>query len=238
MPVELTKVDLHDTIKQLKTDGFLTLLSHIDALPANLPPASTMEKKYADRHSDVAQREGFLARRRIARAILSLALDVPAERIEIGSRESGQPLVMTPSNAFHLSFAARGKLALIAIASRPIGVDLEIVETDMLIPWNMLRRDERALLDAVPSNDRAAVFSTLWTAKEAVVKALGLGFRIPPEAIQIEGWVSGEKIAVANLDELSAVVGPPLRQLHLKTNRNLVVAELTGGLVVGAASIA
>lgn len=229
---------MSNAAKKLKKDGFLTLLSHIDRLPDGLPPPATMEIEHASRHSDANQRAGFLARRRIARAVLSMMLDVPAENIEIGQGETGEPLVLAPSGVFHLSFAARGKLALIGIGTRPIGVDLEILEPDMLIPWNMLRADERASLEKLPESERASAFCALWTAKEAVVKALGLGFRMPPEAIHIAGWEEGEELAVARLDAPSGVLKPRSRQWHLKTCRNLVVAELTGGLVMGAACIA
>lgn len=73
MPIELAKVGLYQAANQLKKDGFLLLLSHIEALPEELPPAKTMERKYADRHSSAERRAGYLARRQIARAVLAMA---------------------------------------------------------------------------------------------------------------------------------------------------------------------
>lgn len=238
MPIELAKVGLDQAANQLKRDGFLLLLSHLEALPEALPPSTTMEKKHAEGHSSPERRAGYLARRQIARAVLAMAWEIPASAVEIGEGAAGAPLLSGPLSGVHLSFAARGPLALIGFSTGPIGVDLEIVEPDMLIPRNMLRADERMTLDALPSIGRAKAFCTLWTAKEAVVKALGLGFQLPPEAIRIDGWSDGGELALQALEAPQGSIGALPEAWHLKTWPNLVVAGLTGGLVVGAACIA
>jgi len=238
MPIELAKVGLYQAANQLKRDGFLLLLSHIEALPEELPPAKTMERKYADRHSSAERRAGYLARRQIARAVLAMAWDIPAPAVEIGEDETGAPRLSGPVSGVHLSFAARGPLALIGFSTCPIGVDLEIVEPDMLIPRNMLRADERLALDALPVDARARAFCTLWAAKEAVVKALGLGFHVTPEAISIDGWIKGGELALRALEAPRGSIATSPEAWHLKTWPNLVVPGLTGGLVVGAACIA
>lgn len=238
MPIELAKVGLRDAANQLKNDGFLLLLSDLDGLPDALPPPKTMEKQFAERHSNADRREGYLARRQIARAVLGVAWDVPASEVEIGEGAAGAPLLSGPRGGLHLSFAARGSRALIGFSTCPIGVDLEIAEPDMLIPRNMLRADERLLLDALPVGGRAGAFCTLWTAKEAVVKALGLGFQLPPEAIRIDGWSGGAELKLKAIEAPTASVAALPEAWHLKTWPNLVVAGLTGGLVVGAARIA
>ncbi len=54
-----------------------------------------------------------------------------------------------------------------------------------MIPSNILRGDERAWLGEQPEPLRVAAFCRIWTAKEAITKALGVGFRIPPEDIAL-----------------------------------------------------
>ncbi len=115
--------------------------------------------------------------------------------IRIDSNAQGRPEFRVGATGWHLSLSARGAVALIAIADAPCGVDLEIEEPDLMIPSNILRGDERAWLGEQPEPLRVAAFCRIWTAKEAITKALGVGFRIPPEDIALPAaeramWIS------------------------------------------------
>lgn len=238
VPINLANVGISDAANHLSDNGFLIVVARSSNLPPALPAPTTLEKELAERYLDEPRSQGFLARRRIARAILAAreAIDPQAIRIEKGER--GEPVIAMPAGRFHLSFSARDDIALIGIATGPIGVDIEIVRPGMLIPVNVMRADERAELDALPESARAAAFGTLWTAKEAVVKALHCGFRMPPEAIRIDGWRAGETLKLRELASMPGEIEFSPAAWHLKTWPNLVVAGLTGGLVVGAARIA
>jgi phosphopantetheinyl transferase len=242
LPINLSKVGVDYAAKHLNKYDFVVTLSIIDPALTALPPSSTVEKQIAGRYHDASRREGFLARRRIARAVLAEALNRPAAEIEIGADSYGAPLVLTPSGQFHLSFSARGAGALIGIARRPIGVDLEIIQSNMAIPWNMLRDDERTTLANLPKEHQAAAFGRLWSAKEAVVKALGCGFRLPPEAISLGGWEQGETLEILDIKATTGAFMPEIgwtsRQTGLKLESKLIEPEWTGGLVVVAACIA
>jgi 4'-phosphopantetheinyl transferase len=207
-------------------------------LPPDLPEPTTLEKQFAEGHLHEGRRLGFLARRRIARAILGALTNMDPSVVEITAGGKGEPVISHPKGLFHLSFSAREDIALIGIATRPIGVDIEIARQDMLIPRNMLREDERVLLDALPEEARPSAFCALWTAKEAIVKAMHCGFRLPPEAIHVEGWNAGPTLTLVDIGTGPGGTGLSPAVWHLKTWPNLVVAGLTGGLVVGAACIA
>jgi phosphopantetheinyl transferase len=242
LPIDLAKVGIDGAVNHLTQYDFLLVLSAIESLPDGLPSASTMEKQLAVRHLDPLRQSGFLARRRIARAILASRLGLRPETIEIGESETGAPVLLSPQAAFHLSFSARGPLALIGLARQPIGVDLERITPDMLIPWNVLRADERMALEALPPQEQPEAFCTLWSAKEAIVKAMGVGFRLAPEAIHLKGWPGD---GTPEFSGISGTIQPASAGIELCTHRmdlnlgdKLLEADKTGGFVVAAARIA
>jgi phosphopantetheinyl transferase len=238
LPIDLTTVGVLHAVKQLNDHGFLIVLAQIARLPPDLPEATTLEKQLAESQGDERRQQGFLARRRIARSILAQRIGTHPRAVSITRGPQGEPQVASPKGSFHLSFSAREDIALIGIATSRIGVDIEIIRPGMLIPVNVLRADERAVLEALPEHARCPAFAALWTAKEAVVKALHCGFQMPPEAIRIDGWSAGEPLALRELASCPEGIESSPGSWHLKTWPNLVVAGLTGGLVVGAACIA
>lgn len=171
---------------RLAQDRFVWFFADLGQLPVDLAPATPAEEAEAQSRPAGLQREGFLSRRRLARHVLAEALALSApHRLRIRCDPLGRPVIVQGTAGWHLSFAAREPLALIAIADRPIGVDLEREEPELFIPINMLRADERAWLRAQPESLQVQAFCRIWTAKEAIAKAMGSGFRIPPEDISL-----------------------------------------------------
>lgn len=82
---------------------------------------------------------------------------------------------------FNLSHS--GDKVVLLVAGRPSGVDIEEIA-----PWSeavarkVYTPKERAWLK---KQEGDGAFYRLWTAKEAIMKALGLGFRLPPESFEI-----------------------------------------------------
>ena len=97
-----------------------------------------------------------------------------AKRLDPNAR--GAPRLLAPAAGLFLSVSARGALAALAIGPTPIGVDIEpdVAQTAPLL--DVLHPRER---------EGGAPFLALWTAKEAVVKALGAGFNIDPATLCI-----------------------------------------------------
>jgi 4'-phosphopantetheinyl transferase len=90
-----------------------------------------------------------------------------------------------------VSLAARGELVAIGISDRPVGVDVEVIETNPQEPaWNILHPREREWLLKQSPQERAHCFLALWCAKEAYLKVLGLGLRREPAEIaaSLEDW--------------------------------------------------
>ena len=99
----------------------------------------------------------------------------------VAEGEFGKPF-LPGGPRFSLSHS--GDYVLLAADENDIGADIE-----QILPWQA----EMARLVFTPSEQawlRAqagdAAFYRLWTGKEAVMKALGLGFQLPPESFGIE----------------------------------------------------
>ena len=129
----------------------------------------------------------FLERRAVARHLVAEALGVAAEAVAIGHDARGAPVVLHPGAAsLHISLSARAGAFAIALSPDPLGIDIESAAFDPRdIPWNVLHKEEQAMLHRLPAASLAQAFLRLWTAKEAVLKLLGAGLLHPPEQICI-----------------------------------------------------
>jgi 4'-phosphopantetheinyl transferase len=120
-------------------------------------------------------RGAFLRRRALSRRAVAARLGVAPESVEIGHAPSGAPKVLAPGSSLQISISGRADFCAVAMAETSIGVDIEPLRA-IEPPWNMLHPSERKALEALWSEARLEAFSRLWTAKEAYLKALGLGF--------------------------------------------------------------
>ncbi len=137
------------------------------AQPANLPERSQL-------------------RRSLARKLLARQLGLADDAVEIGHEPAGRPLILRPRGSdLHLSLATRAGLVAIALAHRPVGVDVEQVAPASEPPVAVLHPDEQRWLESLPASARPEAFAQLWSAKEAYVKALGTGFARAPESFAV-----------------------------------------------------
>lgn len=154
-------------------------LTSPDAIAPHLPAAWLIATGEAP--ANLVARSAL--RRGTARTILSRQLRVPAAEIGIAHDANGRPLLEAPGHAgLHISLATRGGFVAIALAQRPVGIDVERVDPALALPLGALHPRERTALLALPAATRALDFARLWSAKEAYVKALGLGFVRAPES--------------------------------------------------------
>lgn len=166
---------------RLRDSGFVAILADGDA-GVSLPPPRNEERYAASARPDGA---AFLLRRGIARALAAEATGRPPRIIRFRAAAGGKPRICAGRTTLFLSFAARGRWNLVGLARVPIGIDIEFAPDEAMIPWNILREDERALLRRHPPGERGRAFVRLWTAKEAALKAVGTGLMTPPEAVRL-----------------------------------------------------
>lgn len=186
---------LPSAVARLRESGVVLVLIPRETSDAFLPPATEDELTASQRAQDPA---GYRLRRRIVREIASAATGHPAEAFAIVASSHGQPLLSGPGG-LHVSFAARGGLSLVGIATCPVGVDLESIIARGEIPWNVLRPDETEVLRALPETARTEAFLDLWTGKEAILKTLGTGLHVAPEAL----WITRDGIVRQRQDPSS-----------------------------------
>ena len=163
---------------------------------ASLPP-NEIERAEAEA-SAPHFREGFLARRRLLRRAVGLRLGAAPGDVLIARDAQGAPRVTSAREPIFVSLASRGELVAIAVSDRPVGVDVEAIETNPPEPaWNILHPTERERLSKQRPKEQAETFLALWCAKEAYLKALGLGLRREPAdiAVSLEDW---QRIQIAD----------------------------------------
>jgi 4'-phosphopantetheinyl transferase len=148
-------------------------------LTAALTP---LERDRAERYRAVPVRQQFVVGRGLLRRLLGGYLGVAPHAVPITYTEAGKPVLAggafagDPGRALHFNLTHTTGLALIAVAARRVGVDVErvrhIPDADGLIE-RFFSPAERAAYRGLPEAARPAAFYRGWTCKEAVIKAAG-----------------------------------------------------------------
>jgi phosphopantetheinyl transferase len=132
----------------------------------------------------------------ILRALVARALTLHPDLVEIERATDHPPAIGKPLGAgLHLSSASRGGLTALAVAPGPVGADVEALDIDAEIPWNVLHPIEVAALRALAGRRRTSAFTRLWSLKECYLKALGVGLRREPASFAIT-FADGETATV------------------------------------------
>lgn len=136
-------------------------------------------------------RARFIAGRGWLRLILGAYSGVGAERLELAGGPGGKPCLGGRLGATRLRFNFSGSedLGIVAVGhGREVGVDVErikpIERLDDLVAHS-LSRSERAVYEALPANRKLMAFYTVWTRKEAYMKATGRGLRLPLAGLDV-----------------------------------------------------
>jgi phosphopantetheinyl transferase len=161
----------------------------IDELPgwSRTLPAILIQKA-----SPVEQRHAIL------KELVARALSLNPDLIQIEHARDRPPIVSRPlSSGLYVSAASRGPTTAMAVSREPVGVDVEIVEAESEIPWNVLHADEVAMLQNLLGQPRAMAFARLWSLKEAYLKSLGVGLKREPSSFRVR-FIDGETAEIAD----------------------------------------
>lgn len=150
----------------------------MEKLRQTLSPA---EMERAGRFRFPGDRGRFTVARGTLRTLLAGYLNMRPEEIRFRYGRFGKPEIDGDRAREMLRFSVShsGGLALYAVSlGRRVGVDIEYIQRDPMI-GDIARQSfappENALLEACPEHLRDKAFFTLWTRKEAYLKALGTG---------------------------------------------------------------
>lgn len=134
-------------------------------------------------------REHFIVARGLLREILSRYLNQKPDDISFYYNQHGKPALHTHGQEpLHFNVSHSHGLALYAVTSCPIGVDIERIRTDFSyqeIAEKFFSPQENAMLRSLPLNLQPKAFFTCWTRKEAYIKAVGKGLSIPLNQFEV-----------------------------------------------------
>ena len=146
------------------------------------------EKSRAARFRFPKDATHWTACRAALRQILGREIELPAHDVPLVFSEFGKPTLAAPFDSLHFNLSHCPDLALVAVGiDGPVGVDLEALERASQLPEceNSFCHPEEILTLPTEINLRASALLRIWTAKEAVLKALGTGLSHPPEQVRI-----------------------------------------------------
>ena len=130
----------------------------------------------------------FIVAKGLLRQLLGRYLDrEPAQiALEIGPFEKPR-VAGTQSLFFNISHS--GDLCLYAIAGdREVGVDIERIQRGSHVAdlgGQVFTASEEAYFETIKPEQRVEAFFDLWTCKEACVKCMGIGMRLPLKQIEM-----------------------------------------------------
>lgn len=176
---------------------------------------SNPEKSRAASFRFPADAARWTAFRAALRRILGEAIQVPPHEVPLMLTEFGKPVLAEPFARLHFSLSHCHDLALVALcADGPVGIDLEpLSRAHELLGCEtaFCHLEELASLPVDPST-RARNLLEIWTAKEALLKALGTGFNHPPETVRI--LFGASTLSAVSSSPLPGMQDQVLRFLH------------------------
>lgn len=146
--------------------------------PLTLPPTHWLtptEWQRADRFHQPADQQRFVLGRALVRQVAGQVSGQSPEQIEIKIGPRGKPEWVN-DNGWHVNLAHSGKWVLLALAKTPVGLDVEQIGLNLdfqVLLDSTFGKYEHLFIKSHAQPHRA--FYALWTRKEALLKATGLG---------------------------------------------------------------
>jgi 4'-phosphopantetheinyl transferase len=162
------------------------------AITALLGSLSGEERARAARLRTTELRLRFVVAHGALRAILSRYLETPAASIRLETTSAGKPFVCDSHIGFNLSHSDGVALCAVTLDAQ-IGVDVErirpVPDADAIVRRYFAAGEARAYT-VMPPPDRTPAFFSIWTRKEAFVKAIGDGLQCPLDSFEVDGTPS------------------------------------------------
>lgn len=137
-------------------------------------------------------RERYTVARGSLRLLLGRYLDLPPERVTFGYGRYGKPELKGGDIGFNSSHSGTIVLHAFARAAR-VGVDVEAIRPEVVregLEATVFSPGERAAFRRLPEAAAVPGFFSVWTRKEAYIKAVGAGFSYPLRAFSVSVGVN------------------------------------------------
>lgn len=147
---------------------------------------NSTERARAERFRVPRHARRFSAGRGWLRHVLAAELGTAPGAVRLGE-DCGRPRLLDESG-LHFNMSHAAELAVIAVSSGPVGIDVEPVAHMRFDPGLVglaCSSAEAEELDRLPPEGRAVGFLRIWTAKEAYLKATGAGLSVTPSSIHV-----------------------------------------------------
>lgn len=148
-------------------------LPHIDKLQEVLTPD---ELTRANKYLKSTNRDKFIISRGSLRYILSGYLKCPPSDIRFKLTENNKPEICgLPGVNLHFNLSDSADRVLVAVAASPVGIDVELINHKF--GYHAILNNNFSMPEAVyiNSTENFKRFFLLWTRKEAILKATGIG---------------------------------------------------------------
>ena len=190
---------------------------HIDLTPNTGREASPLlwlneeEQVRCQQYPLPGPRRRFALCRAALRAILCRQLGCGNERLSFGLSDHGKPFALVDEEPAAISFnlSHSGKHGLIALVPHGrLGVDVEerVPRGDFdELSEAVFGPHEQSALACLRGRDRVQLFFRLWTIKEALIKALGLGFTLDVSQFEVPPALHRGKMGIFCFPQLPEV---------------------------------
>ena len=163
------------------------------------------ERDRVTRYVMERSREQFAIARSCLRIILSGYVGRSPQSLQFTIASGGKPLLRNDDLHFNLSHS--GDVALIAVSGQRVGVDVEIarpIPNVASLVQRFFSREEALQFESLREELRLTAFFHGWTAKEALLKAVGVGLTdLESCIVDLDPGLSGRVIRFDHAGEWS-----------------------------------
>lgn len=165
---------------------------------------SLQEQARAKRYRFDLHRRRFIIGRGALRYLLSDVIGCDASELTLVAQPAGKPAICA-GPAFNVSHSEQHLLIGIAAEGR-LGVDIEVRrehDDAMALARCHFCAEEIAALEAFPPEQLSAAFLRIWTRKESLLKALGVGLSQSLDGISVDaGTGQGNCLRRSGIDQI------------------------------------
>lgn len=153
------------------------------------------ERRRLERMHDSAARDRSLAAWLLARVLLCEQLAIANSALHITRNPKGKPVL--PDGAMHFNLSHAATAAAVAVASRPVGVDVEAPRPVRLeLATRFFSPAERAYVFDGAAESAPQRFLEIWVQKEACIKREGRGVPAPLSALDVLREPEAERLTL------------------------------------------
>ncbi|HEY8900162.1 MAG TPA: 4'-phosphopantetheinyl transferase superfamily protein [Chthoniobacterales bacterium] len=144
---------------------------------AGPPCLDSVEEMRANGISNPLMRSRYQRTRSLVRRVLAERLGLSPLEIPLEIAPGGKPQLTPPAN-LHFSISHSRNFLVIAVSPVPIGVDIELLrprDNTRALAERFFSKNDFATLEGLPPAQVDEAFLHQWVAKEAALKAAGIG---------------------------------------------------------------